>query len=741
MSDFDSPNTGLLTIQNGEVPECRMKSASDTQDWVRRLWENDEKRASKRSKVQGLVGGFPPYKASKLRDAGRAEACNVNWNTAKQYTEAAIGGFYDLFSEAPGLVGIRTSHGMPEERIRYSQTMSEVADELFRGHKTWDFNFQLGIEQTVLFGCGPLFFEDAFSVVPRGMRYGDLKIEEDTQADTEYWDGCSIDMDYRPPQLFDFIRNPAAAKKVGWDVEFTKNVLENAMSLRDPDGQPYQWEYYERMLKSNSLSYYDESKVCRLAHVFWKEFSGRITHAIIERTSTTTTNTKYLFFHHERYKDWSEVIHPMYFDRGNGGWHHTVTGAGTLFYGALEYENRLMCRLMDGVFAPKVLFKPTSTESTQRMQLAHFGDYGVMSPGFELQQNPINGYINEGLTMYRASSDLMRSNLSSFRQQVEPQKPGNPETKFGRMLDAQAQSGMNNTTFSRYYKQLDFLYAEMVRRLCNINSPNPLAKKFQEECKLRGVPEECFGRIASVEAVRVVGEGNKLLRRSSLAQLGEIMPGLPEEGQNNWKNDVIAASCGQKSVQRYNPTKDKSKLPDDQQFFALVGVSMMKDGVHAIVTSSQNPVTYAGTYLTACVQSLQSLQQGGKPEEVMKFLDLCIPAVMAHLQRIAKDPLRQRVVQEISKQLEEIKSQASKLRKMIEAQQKKQQQQQQAQQQMMSDQAIAAAKLAGDERRKDAKLNAQLRRDEQKSRTQNAIADATAASNIHRQNRLAAFAE
>jgi hypothetical protein len=333
----------------------------------------------------------------------------------------------------------------------------------------------------------------------------------------------------------------------------------------------------------------------------------------------------------------------------------------------------------------------------------------------------------------------MRSNLSNYRQQPEPQKPGNPETKFGRQLDAFQQSSLSKTTYNRYYKQLDILYGEIVRRLCNINTTDKRAQRYQEACIDKGVAPECFGRIESVEAIRVVGEGSAFLRKGSLAELTDMVPGLSEEGQNNWKNDRIAATCGLRSVQRYNPAKKASKLPSDQNFEALVGVTMMKVGVPPIVTSSQNALTFAATYLTAATQAMQSIKQGANPVEVLKFLELCGPAILAHLKRFQKDPLRHQAWQQIFEQWKKLGQLVDKLKAMVAQQQQKQKEQQQKTQQAMTDEQLAQRKLQGEEARKNAKLKAQLQRDGIKTRSQLAIADATAASNIHRQNRIAAF--
>jgi hypothetical protein len=730
---------GLLTLQDGKAPECRMKDAAHTQDFVYRMRQNDTKRSKKRALVSGLVQGNPPYRASKLLAAGRADACNVNWGTSRQYMESGSGAFYDLASEAPGIVQIRTSLGNPQEQDDWSHIMSKEADAALTSDPVWDYEIQQSQWEMTLHGRGPLFFEDPFKVIPRAVHDGDLCVPERTKADTEYWEVCSIDVDYYPPEIWAFIKNEEKAKLAGWNPEFTKKVIANAMDIKEPNATAFNFEFYQQELKNNSLSYYDDSKVCKLAHVFWKEFSGRITHAIIEREESATQKAEYLFIYEERYANFREALHPMYIDRGNGGFHHSVTGLGTKQFGPMEYENRLLCNLMDKAFAPKILFKPTMSEAGVKFQLTPLGDYGLMPKGWEVEQNPIQGFLSDGLAMFKASSQLMQSNLSSYRQQAPTKMEGNPVTAKQVQLEASQSAALSKTTYNRYYKQLDFLYSEIVRRLCNLNSTDDLAKGFQERCKKRGVPETCFGRIESVFAVRVIGQGSPFLRKQSVDSVGAIVQRLPEDGQANWLNDKIAVEAGSAAVARYNPPKVKGKLPEDQQFEAMVAVTMAKVGVPPIVTASQNPVTFAATFLSAGVQALQSLQQGANPAEVVKFLSIAGPAIQAHLQRFAQDPLRQGVYKQISEQSKQLAAATDKLVAQLNKQKQQNQAQQQKTQAAMSDQQIKAQKVQGDLVLKAQKQKATLAMQAQKHKQSLAIQDANAASAINRNNRLAAF--
>jgi len=752
----------LATIsQDGHVPDTRFKDARSVQDFCRRLIDNDTQRSYKRARVNGLVDGNPPYKMSKLREAGRADSANVNWGIARAYLESAVGAFYDLFSEAPNYFSVKTDFGNDEQKATYSGVISEEADRILRQDKVWDYNVQISQWGMVLHGCGPLMFEDSFRVLPRAYLCGDLKVPEFTYSDTSYWEVCMVQATYYPPELYQFISDPKQASRIGWDVDYTKKVIANAMDIRTQVGVQYDWEFYQQELKNNALMYmYDDSKINRIAHVFWREFDGGVTHVMVERDSTTggtaaqpgdenaeSSDIRFLFSHPRRYRNFQEVIHPMYYDHGNGGYHHSVTGMGVKMFSAMEYQNRLLCNLCDKAFSPKILFKPTSTEASNKFEIAHLGEYAVLPKGFDWQQTGLAGLMNDGLAMNGQLTDIIGQNLMSYRGQPMKQE-GNPVTARQVQYDASQQAALSKTQFNRYYEQLDMLYAEIYRRLSNLNSNDPKAMEFQERCRKRKVPVEALNRIAKIEATRVVGQGSAFMRKQALDTLWlTVSQALGEEGRDNLLEDKIAAEAGQSAVERYHPRRADKQMPNDQEADAMLWVSAMKTGVSPKITPTQNAVIYANTWLQAAAQAAQSLQQGADPAEVYHFLHMIGPAILAQLQRFGQDKQRQALQKEMMKRWQQLAKITDGLGKQLQKQAEAQKQQAQKTQQTMTDEQLKAAKVQSDIQLKTVKTAAALKQSEerhalkQKQAQQDmALADAATASEIHRK-RLKDFQE
>jgi hypothetical protein len=237
------------------------------------------------------------------------------------------------------------------------------------------------------------------------------------------------------------------------------------------------------------------------------------------------------------------------------------------------------------------------------------------------------------------------------------------------------------------------------------------------------------------------------MRQQFLQSIADVIPGCPEEGQNNWRNDRIAASVGYSGITRYNPVPDKPNLPSDQRKEANIQIGLMKIGMPPTITGSQNATTFAAAFIEAGSQALESLKKGADPQEVLSFLTLDGAAAHAHLQRMAGDPLRKAVLDKLTEQWQKMATLTDRLKKMVQQQAQQKKQQQQKTQGAMTDAQIKQGKFLLDASIKSDTHQQKMKRENQRhamdsagARQRMAISDATAASDIHRSN-LKAFSE
>jgi hypothetical protein len=252
------------------------------------------------------------------------------------------------------------------------------------------------------------------------------------------------------------------------------------------------------------------------------------------------------------------------------------------------------------------------------------------------------------------------------------------------------------------------------------------------------VPKEALGRIARIQATRVVGQGSSFLRKGAIDALMPYAGALPEEGRQRLMEDKIAAEAGQSSVARYYPTAPKTTATA-QEVEAVQWTAAFKMGVPCPVSSDQNAAVYAGTFLGAAMAAVQGIPQGADPGEVLKFLEAAGPSIAAQLKRLGKDPTRQNVFEALSKQFEELTGIVDRLKALVTKAGAARQEQAQRTQAAMNDQQLKQAKTMSDIQIKQAKTAAQMSQSADKHRLKMAqgtqdlvLADARSAAEIER---------
>lgn len=746
--------------ESGQPPETRIGDALEVQNRIQLLIQADKAgRSQRRALTKGLVDGNPPYRAGDLRAAGRSEACNVNWRSAESYLNNARSAFYDVFSEAPSFVTIRSMLGGARKRDEWSRIITEEFDRMVRMEdEDFDYEMQISQYEMVLYGCGPLMFEDEYSYCAIAVPHRNLLVPEYALSRQNKWEEAAVLVDYYAHDLYKRIRHPESAAQMGWDVPAVREAIVRASPRTQHGGEYATWEGHLQQLKNNSFGYSAQSNVIKCAHYFVREFPegneecGRITHGIVLLEPNDQKKQDFLFKRIGRFENWREVIHPMYYDNDGGGYHHSVTGMGVKMYSAMEAQNRLICNSYDKQFAPKIFFKSNSANADETMNIIKMGDWAKVPSDFDSVQIPVQSFMEEGLMFNRELRGMIASNLSQYRQNME-EKSGNPITAEEMKFRASNIAQLGKTQLNHYYNQLDWYYMEKYRRTAmarNKNMPYGRASmEFQERCKERGVPIEALRKTELVQATRIIGQGSPFMRQQAAQQLlGTSQLNPSSAGRRNIYKDFVASVAGQVMVERYAPEIADMPADDDNRAMAMMQVAGAKIGVPPVVSPNQNSQIFAETFMQAMLQSFESLEQGGNPMEVHQFVETLGPATVKHIQTVGEDPRNEKAAKQLQKDWGKIASMHDKLGARLEQMRQQQQQAQQMQQraqamqnggdpEMQMKAAQMRADLALKKEKQDATLAMKGQQTQQKlatnaamSRQKMAIADVQTASKI-----------
>jgi len=738
----------LETIdEDGKAPETRLADAASAREIFQKLISADQLRNATRSKLRGLVDGNPPYNPAELRRNNQAFRTNVNFRESEAFLSLAMSAFYDVFAEVPTYANIRTAYGNDmDKREEWSKIITEEFDRLQKLDKDFDYTMQLSQREMVLVGDGPLIFEDATDWRCKAIMANDLLVPDGTKSNVGDWKVALVRTRMGVDDLFEKIQDEEAATATGWNVDYVRQRIRSAMPEPYRSGTQYDWEFFQRQLRSNDITFSARSEVVSMCHVFYKEFDGKISHAIIDERDSQG----FMYRKLRRFSRWEQVIHPMYYDRGDGE-HHGVKGLGIKMLQAMELKNRLRCAMVDAAFArTQILFRPLNANALSKTSVVQQGPYAILPPDYEVIQQNIAGVLDAPMAVNADLENVLQGNLSQYRQSLsKPQ--GNPKTAFEVNVMVSQQSAIGKTQLSRYYNQLDSFFEERYNRASNPNL-NPITKsdkdaiEFQRRCKERGVPVQAMMDIDFVEATRTVGQGSQFAKQQLLGSLLSLSGALPEGGKINLLKDYIAAQVGQQMVDRYLPSQVQSSRVQDQAALAVLEHASLNQSNMPIVTDTQDHVVHIETHMAAANQAASSLQSGGNPQEIMLFMQGIGQHVQDHLQRLATDPARRQQVDAYSQNLQELGKTIEQLGQMLQQQQQGQAQMQQAQAiQQGTDPRTAVmnadiqAKIARQNaetmaniQRQNAKSNADLSRRNAKTTADIQRANATAESDLAR---------
>lgn len=701
---------------NGGVPKYRLDDAAQTQQICWTLIYANRDRSLVFTRLQGMLDGNAPFDHGELVSAGQANRTNVNFREGAAILAQAETPYYDLFAESPTYFQVEVEEEDNEKRNRYSQTVTHKFDDMLKAWSGFDWNVQRAVHDMVAFGPGFVMWPDATTWMFTAIQQSKVLVPDGTPSDPEQLELLVIRQELPVCELYRFIRDPKVAAQVGWNVTTTMQAIMKAAPSTVTDVSTYDYERWQEQLRNHDLYDSVRSDVIKICHVYVKEFSGKISHLIVEERNAVEQRarptlqkkqkqlkTDFLFKRFERYNCFREVINPFFYSIGNGTW-HSIKGLGVELYPFIEINNRLNCSIVDNAFINlSVLMQATSGRSEQETALMQLGNLTILPANMEIRQWGLAGRMEEALATERSFSQKLENNTGQFRRTMR--LSGNPETATGRTIDEQKQASLNKSAVNRFYAQLDNLALEVYRRATNFNlvperdgrGPNSMAIEFQRKCLDAGVPKICMKKIRFVRATRNTGNGSVFLRQQTILQTASLSPMFNEQGKQNWLDDSIAVLAGAENVERWNPKQNLSPNLQNERAFAMLENSALADGSPVMMTSTQNDFIHATTHMQAATEALNSVPEGGDPMRVLGFLEVVGQHTALHVQRISTDPLRKQEAGILMQQLKQLAQHTDQLRSQLQQLQQQQMAEMQKRQEMMARQAEKTQQVMTDE--------------------------------------------
>ncbi|NBW21873.1 MAG: hypothetical protein EBR82_79355, partial [Caulobacteraceae bacterium] len=374
------PSNGNAELENlpeaGSPPKKRIKSSDSLVGIANKYIEQDENAAYLRARAQALVNGEAPYDAEELKNKGLSHVVNANFGEASSIMEAALAPYIELQNGVPRIANV-IMDSYDGESNEDSEIISEEFDWMIKEWSDYSYNMQLLSREFIGDGVGVAMWPDERSVFwePCGLK--DFKVARDTKVSDESIELAIVQRSMSVSELYNYIRNPEIAKKLGWNINAVKQAIWKASTKSDRwKNYVSHWEDFERQIKENDL-YQGESAYHRaqLIYGYNREFDGKFTQLIGSRDSSD-----FLYERYSRYGNVNQCFVIFTYGVGQGTF-HTIRGLKQKIYNQIQISNRVLCQAAQAAITSGLIQLQGDAEAIQDFQYIEVGPYTFIPSG------------------------------------------------------------------------------------------------------------------------------------------------------------------------------------------------------------------------------------------------------------------------------------------------------------------------------------------------------------------------
>lgn len=730
----------------------------------------DLPRGENRAILQRLYNGDPPYDEAKAEEnnieINRNTLAGVNlltqartqWNNAMLRTGATV----------------TLDSGPVNKRVEWGHSITRRWNNLRqRSQKKLGQNRSTGAN-VVLHGIGPCNWQDRRSVIARPIPVSSLMIPSETEIDDfDNLPYFAVFREWTPQQLFELTHGPK--RDPGWNMELVDSQLNYIKDQlqKGPNATAYQF-MPERIedLKKQDLGFWGSDAVPTIDSwdfYFREEEDGQGWYRRIildwglsgesmrgyanskgrpSRKSKLEDNFIYNSKHRKYADSVSQIIHCSFGDCSAYApfKYHDVRSLGWMLWGICDMENRMDCKFNEAVFEQLMwFFRVASQNEMARVKKANFMHMGVIPQGVSILTSDERFKPDAPLIQmaFARNRTRMSESASAFTHGFDESESSKEMTATETMARVNSVNSLVTGMMDLAYIYEEFKDREEARRLCILNNPDPMARKFRTDCLRDGVPEDMLDPERwNIVHEKVIGGGNKTIQMATVNYLNTIRKNLGPRGQRLADHIGIETVTDQPDLaEEMAPLNDDTPISKSTHD-AQEATPRLLAGLPFSERPDMLYEDYVKQWLQDLTMKIQIAQSSGGmagPQEIMGFQNMAAH-ISKFLQIMAQNDEDKPRVTAYEKMLAKLGNFIKAFGQRLQQQQKSQQgangqdpkAMAQLQGKLMIDQAKASnlvqshamrtaqkqAQFELDQQRKDRELNADIRRENQLHRVQ-----------------------
>ncbi len=594
--------------EKGKPVESRIKDVKSALKIFHGLLKADEQSSFNRARIDAMFDGANPYDQAKLNSSGQGLKTNLNFGEAQRLLDIALSAYVDLSSSLERLVDVKGTQGEDSERGDLEAVVAEELTHLIRSWPEFQSHYLRLCTSFIKHGTGITYFDTPDDWKFRVGSFADILIPRQTPSSENAIDIAIGRRNYHLHELYNFIKNPEVAERVGWNVEEVKRVMMKcATSHKSRYSEFTNYEALQAELKNNDIHTGYENPTVAVLHYWVKEMDGSISHYI----SSENKADDFMYKKLSRYEKAENAFIIFTYGVGSNGTYHSIRGLGHRIFNHIQTSNRLRCQMIDGaMLGSAVMIQPENQRALDELGFTYYGSYAVLSPNVNIIEKAVPNLstaVQPALTDISNQLSLNTDTVSTYG----PQQGSPYRNQMQVMSDIDVSTRLSGASLNLFYNSWTRLLREVVRRVITTKKPDFAVKDFIQRCEARGVPESFVKTLdlSRTKAVRSIGNGSKAERLVALRELLGIAGSFDEVGRRNLTRDIVSTRVGHDLADRYSPQMEQPRPTIDLKIAELENQSFM-DGDPLSVQSNELHGFHLEAHIPALMQLIEALNQG-----------------------------------------------------------------------------------------------------------------------------------
>ncbi len=476
-----SPDINPKTLESKRRSIESVEQAVSVCDTMVADWKKGIMQAAR---ITAKLNGERPYNQKKLKDAGKDWKTNISTGFLATECSRVLPRLYMPVKTAKYLTAASLPANWPgglEKTEFFRQTITETI-------RAWPkFNFYVrGLAREVgIFGFAFNTFFDKYDWRPTLLRMDRGFVPQGTEIMEE--PGFHMaKYDYRPSELLDLLKKNVEAGRDEWKKNAVVAAINGAVPIPNDSTYPNARSYEEMVRQSVwSYTYKKGVKLIQTWHLFSKEPTGKVSHYVLladeslipANVRNTDPDGKYRLLYEmlDEYDSMTDATNAMVFDYGDGTIHGSW-GAGQILYDLAAQVEKIRCDSMDNLrMTNKLKVQVPEAKNVNDVKL-QVNDVMMVVSGAQFAGN------TAGISQDVAGYEQLDQRLSQLAQEkigaFVPPIPLQPSDIKAAQVNAAVmkERELQEALLENWLIQVAVLVKNMTKRLCDPDSPDPVAK-------------------------------------------------------------------------------------------------------------------------------------------------------------------------------------------------------------------------------------------------------------------------